>query len=462
MNDTFMKERPVFPLILSMAMPMVISMLVNSLYNIVDSFFVAQISEDAMTALSLVFPVQNFSNAIAIGFGIGISSQIAICLGAGNKETASKAATHGLALSALHGILLTVICISIMPKFLSVFTSDKNVSSLGVRYSTIVFLFAIVTTINLAYEKIFQGVGNMKVTMIGLMVGCVSNILLDPLMIFGLGPFPAMGIEGAALATGLGQVLNLVFYLIVYKMRPIQVQISRRYLHPDKSLASRLYSVGIPGALNLALPSVLVSALNGLLAAYSQSYVVILGIYYKLQTFLYLPASGIVQGMRPVIGYNYGAGEHKRVKKIYFVTLCMSGVIMLIGTIICLTVPGQLIGMFTTNCCRQNCPSDHLRRFSCFFCICYILWRPGGAWTRQCFAGCLSLQISDHHSAGRVYLKSFLRGCWCVECILDCRSFDRRGVIYDQSEGYRNRGVAPKPPVEGVSLSAVYLFSCSC
>ena len=205
------------------------------------------------------------------------------------------------------------------------------------------------TTINLAYEKIFQGVGNMKVTMIGLMVGCVSNILLDPLMIFGLGPFPAMGIEGAALATGLGQVLNLIFYLIVYKMRPIQVQISRRYLHLDKSLASRLYSVGIPGALNLALPSVLVSALNGLLAAYSQSYVVILGIYYKLQTFLYLPASGIVQGMRPVIGYNYGAGEHKRVKKIYFVTLCMSGVIMLIGTIICLTVPGQLIGMFTTN-----------------------------------------------------------------------------------------------------------------
>ena len=349
MNDTFMKERPVFPLILSMAMPMVISMLVNSLYNIVDSFFVAQISEDAMTALSLVFPVQNFSNAIAIGFGIGISSQIAICLGAGNKETASKAATHGLALSALHGILLTVICISIMPKFLSVFTSDKNVSSLGVRYSTIVFLFAIVTTINLAYEKIFQGVGNMKVTMIGLMVGCVSNILLDPLMIFGLGPFPAMGIEGAALATGLGQVLNLAFYLIVYKMRPIQVRISRRYLHPDKALAARLYSVGIPGALNLALPSVLVSALNGLLAAYSQSYVVILGIYYKLQTFLYLPASGIVQGMRPVIGYNYGAGEHKRVRNIFICSLSIIGIVMTLGTILCLIAPDRLIGIFSSN-----------------------------------------------------------------------------------------------------------------
>ena len=159
MNDTFMKEKPVFPLIMSMALPMVISMLVNSLYNIVDSFFVAPISENAMTALSLVFPVQNFANAIAIGFGIGISSQIAICLGAGNRETASKAATHGLMLSALHGVILMIGCILIMPGFLSLFTSDADVTDLGIRYSTIVFLFAVINTINLAYEKIFEVYG---------------------------------------------------------------------------------------------------------------------------------------------------------------------------------------------------------------------------------------------------------------------------------------------------------------
>ena len=168
MNDTFMKEKPVFPLILSMALPMVISMLVNSLYNIVDSFFVAQITENAMTALSLVYPIQNFANAIAIGFGIGISAQIAICLGAGNKETASKAATHGLALSALHGVLLTIGCILVMPGFLVLFTSDADVIDLGIRYSTIVFLFATINTTNLSYEKIFQGVGKMKVTMLSL------------------------------------------------------------------------------------------------------------------------------------------------------------------------------------------------------------------------------------------------------------------------------------------------------
>ena len=379
MNDTFMKEKPVFPLILSMALPMVISMLVNSLYNIVDSFFVAQISENAMTALSLVFPVQNFANAIAIGFGIGISSQIAICLGAGNRETASKAATHGLALSGLHGVILTIGCILVMPGFLALFTGDADVIDLGIRYSTIVFLFATINTLNLAYEKIFQGVGKMKVTMIGLMIGCVSNIILDPLLIFGLGPFPALGIEGAALATGLGQVFNLVFYLIVYKIKPLQVQLSRRHLHPDMALAARLYSVGIPGALNLALPSVLVSALNGLLAAYSQSYVVILGIYYKLQTFLYLPASGIVQGMRPIIGFNYGAGEHKRVRKIYEITLIMCAVIMLIGTGICLAIPEQLIGLFSSNPETIRLGGQALTRISVGFLISAVSITSSGA-----------------------------------------------------------------------------------
>ena len=379
MNDTFMKEKPVFPLIMSMALPMVISMLVNSLYNIVDSFFVAQISENAMTALSLVFPVQNFANAIAIGFGIGISSQIAICLGAGNRETASKAATHGLALSGLHGVILTIGCILVMPGFLALFTGDTDVIDLGIRYSTIVFLFATINTLNLAYEKIFQGVGKMKITMIGLLVGCVSNIILDPLLIFGLGPFPALGIEGAALATGLGQVFNLVFYLIIYKMQPIQVKLSRRHLHPDMALAARLYSVGIPGALNLALPSVLVSALNGLLAAYSQSYVVILGIYYKLQTFLYLPASGIVQGMRPIIGFNYGAGEHKRVRKIYEITLIMCAVIMLIGTGICLAIPEQLIGLFSSNPETIRLGGQALTRISAGFLISAVSITSSGA-----------------------------------------------------------------------------------
>lgn len=349
MNENFMKEKPVFSLLISMSLPMVISMLVNSLYNIVDSFFVAQISEDAMTALSLVYPVQNFINAIGIGFGIGVNAVIAFHLGAGEKAKADKAATQGLVIAVIHGIIITIVSIAIIPAFLRMFTSSETVIDLGVRYSVIAFAFSLIIILGVTFEKIFQSVGSMKVTMVSLMCGCVINIILDPLLIFGIGPFPQMGIEGAALATGIGQTLTLAIYLAVYIVRPIRVHISRKYLLPNKKIIMRLYSIGIPATLNLALPSLLISSLNAILASYSEVYILVLGIYYKLQTFLYLPANGIIQGMRPLVGYNYGAGEHKRVSQIYNIVLCMSGIIMIAGTAICLIIPGQLISLFTQN-----------------------------------------------------------------------------------------------------------------
>lgn len=349
MNENFMKEKPVFSLLISMSLPMVISMLVNSLYNIVDSFFVAQISEDAMTALSLVYPVQNFINAVGIGFGIGVNAVIAFHLGAGEVAKADKAATQGMVIAVIHGIIITIVSIAIIPAFLRMFTSSETIINLGVRYSVIAFAFSLIIILGVTFEKIFQSVGSMKVTMVSLMCGCVINIILDPLLIFGIGPFPQMGIEGAALATGIGQTLTLAIYLAVYIVRPIRVHISRKYLLPNKKIIMRLYSIGIPATLNLALPSLLISSLNAILASYSEVYILVLGIYYKLQTFLYLPANGIIQGMRPLVGYNYGAGEHKRVSQIYNIVLCMSGIIMIAGTAICLIIPGQLISLFTQN-----------------------------------------------------------------------------------------------------------------
>lgn len=349
MKDSFMKEKPVLPLLVSMALPMVISMLVNSLYNIVDSFFVARISEQAMTALSLVYPVQNLINAVAIGYGVGINALIAFYSGAGDRVSVDTAATQGFLFATIHGILITVGSISIMPAFLHMFTSDEGVIELGIQYSTIVFMFSLVIMIGLSFEKMFQSVGRMGMTMISMLCGCISNIILDPLLIFGIGFFPEMGIAGAAWATGIGQVITLAVYVFMYLARPIPVRIRRNYLKFNRSMDLKLYSIGIPAILNLALPSLLVSFLNGILALYSQSYVVILGIYYKLQTFLYLPANGIVQGMRPIIGYNYGAGEHKRVRRIYDMTLCMSCIIMVLGTVLCLTASKQLISLFTSN-----------------------------------------------------------------------------------------------------------------
>ena len=347
MDEKFMKEKPVLPLILSMTLPMVLSMLVNSLYNSIDSFFSANNSEEAMSALSLVYPVQNFINAVGIGFGVGINAVIAFYLGARDNRKADQAATQGLVLAVIHGVVMTVCCIAMMPAFLGMFTSSETVIELGVRYSVVAFAFTLIIIVGVTFEKIFQAVGNMKTTMISLMCGCITNIVLDPVLIFGYGLFPAMGIEGAALATGIGQTLTLAIYLVVYFVRPIRVHIRMQHILPGKGMVLKLYSIGIPATLNLALPSLLISALNSILAAYSEVYILVLGIYYKLQTFIYLPANGIVQGMRPLIGYNYGAGENKRVSQIYKIVLCMSGIIMVLGTVICLLIPGQLMELFT-------------------------------------------------------------------------------------------------------------------
>lgn len=349
MNQKFMKEKPVMPLVISMALPMTFSMLVNALYNIIDSYFVARISEDAMTALSLVFPLQNLVNAVVIGFAIGINATIAYFLGAQKHNTADKTASLGTLFNMIHGFVLAVVCIAITAPFLAMFTDKRSIIELGTEYAKIVFIFAVPNAAGLCFEKIFQSVGRMKTSMLCMLVGCVSNIILDPLMIFGIGIFPETGIRGAALATGIGQIISLVCYLMFYILNPIPVKVRLKDMTPDAALSRKMYSIGVPATLSLALPSIQVSALNAILAVYSASYVLVLGAYFKLQTFLYLTGNGVVQGMRPLIGYNYGAGEKKRVKDIFRSALILIAGVMVIGTILCLAVPQTLIGLFTSN-----------------------------------------------------------------------------------------------------------------
>lgn len=379
MEQTYMKEKPVLQLVISMSLPMILSMTVNSLYNIIDSFFVAKISENAMTALSLVFPVQNLVNAVTIGFGIGVNAVIAFYLGAQDAKRADAAAAQGMLLSILHGILLTIGCIAVMPSFLQKFTADRDTVSLGLQYSNIVFGFATVIAMELFFEKLFQAVGKMTVSMICMLIGCIANIILDPILIFGLGPAPAMGIRGAALATGAGQVLTLAAYILFYLFAPVPVKLHFKGLCWDWRMTGKLYTIGIPAILNLALPSVLISALNGILSAFSQSYVLVLGIYYKLQTFLYLSANGIIQGIRPLIGYNFGAKEHRRVRSIYSTTLLLTASIMVAGTLLCLAIPGRLMGLFTENPETVRIGADALRIISAGFVVSAVSVTSSGA-----------------------------------------------------------------------------------
>ena len=346
MDQTFMKEKPVLPLVLKMALPMVISMLVNSLYNIVDSFFVAQVSEDAMTAISIVYPLQNLANAVGVGFGVGINAAVAYYLGAGNGKAANRSATLGIILSALHGIVLAGICVLFIRPFISMFTDSEEIVAYGLDYFYIVIAFAPVLTLGMAFEKVLQATGKMKTTMFCMAIGAVANIILDPIFISGLGAVPAMGVFGAALATGIGQTLSLISYIAVFLLAkiPVRLRLERR---GEEKICRKLYYVGIPASLNLALPSFMITVLNAILAAFAEVYVLILGVYYKLQTFIYFTISGIVQGIRPLISYNLGAGRKDRVIGIFKVTLLLSLGVMVIGTILCLAIPKQLMDIFT-------------------------------------------------------------------------------------------------------------------
>lgn len=374
-----MKDRPILPLVLSMSLPMVLSMTVASLYNIVDSYYVARISEDAMTALSLVYPIQNLINAVTIGFSIGANAVISYHLGAQNQEKANAAAAQSLLWNGLHGLVLTLVCIAVMPVFLSLFTQSAAVMDLGVRYSRVAFAFSVFVGVSMSMEKIFQAAGRMVMTMVCMLAGCVCNIVLDPVLIFGYGPFPEMGIEGAALATGIGQVLSLALYFVCNAIRPLPLRLLPSKTMWDGAIARKMYAIGIPATLNLALPSLLISCLNVILAAFSQVYVLVLGVYYKLQTFLYLPANGIVQGMRPIVGYNFGAKEYGRVAKIYRVALLLSAAIMAVGTALCWAIPDQLIGLFSENAETIAAGSTALRLISIGFVVSSISVISSGA-----------------------------------------------------------------------------------
>ncbi len=347
MNQEDMRTKPITRLLITMGIPMTVSMIASSLYNIVDSMFVSMLSQGAMTALSLLFPLQNVMSSVAVGFGVGINALCAKHLGAGDGEQADRAASEGLWLSILHGMIITVVCLLLARPFLTMYHPGGEIVEDGVTYARIVFLFSVIVNVQIAWQKIFQSAGWMVTSMTAMLAGALLNIALDPLMIFGIGPFPKMGIAGAALATGISQVVSLVYYLIVYRRKnfPIRVRMFPPSFSGERARA--MYSVGSAAALNLLLPSVLITGLNGILAPFSSIYVFVLGIYYKLQNFLYMAANGLVQGMRPLMAYNYGAGEKKRVWGIYHGALKITLFIMAAGTLVCLVLPRQLITLFS-------------------------------------------------------------------------------------------------------------------
>ena len=345
-NAAAMGEKPIFPLLLSMAIPPTISMLIQALYNVVDSIFVNRLSESAFTAVSLVYPLQNLIIALGVGFGVSLNAAIARSLGAKDYDRASQVATHSLILTGVHSLLFLFIGLFLTDPFLSLFPADAAVYEMAAQYSRIVVCCAFGTLFHLCVEKMFQASGNMIIPMAVQALGAIINIILDPILIFGMFGLPQMGVSGAAIATVIGQATACLVSILLFVKQNTVFSFRLRKFSFDKSTVLQLYAVAIPSTVMFSLPSVLVALLNKTLAVISAAAVNVLGIYFKLQSFVYMPANGIIQGMRPIVSYNYGAGNRDRMHQAIFCSLRTAGGIMAAGTLLFLLFPSALLAPF--------------------------------------------------------------------------------------------------------------------
>ncbi len=368
-SSNSMGTRRVFPLLMSMAIPPMVSMLIQSMYNIVDSIFVSKLGEDALTAVSLAFPLQNLVLAAGVGFGVGVNAAIARNLGAKNYQEVNKAASHGVVLTAIHSLLFILLGLLGTKPFFRLFTEDETVFTLGCTYSYIVITLAAGSLFHIFIEKMFQSTGNMMLPMIMQGVGAIINIILDPILIFGYFGLPAMGVAGAAIATIIGQFSACGLSVWLFCRKSGAISISLKGFRFDGRMLKTLYSVAVPSCIMVCMPSIMIGILNGILSAVSQTAVAVLGVYFKLQTFVYMPANGVIQGMRPLISFNYGAGNKKRVKKILSASLLSAGAIMAFGTLLFFAFPVPIMKLFNAGDTMMNMGISALRIISTGFLV---------------------------------------------------------------------------------------------
>lgn len=345
-TENMMGTRKVLPLLLTMAIPPTVSMLLQSLYNVVDSIFVARLDQDALTAVSIVYPLQYLILSVAVGFGVGLNSYIARCLGAKKKEETDLAAAHGFIFTLIHCFIFILVGLFLTKPFLRIFTNDAAVFDYGCQYSYIVVCLSFGNFFYIYFEKMMQAAGKMVVSMYLQLLGAAINIILDPILIFGWMGFPALGVKGAAIATVAGQIAATLLAVILFFKTNKDFRLSFKGFHFERRIAKEIYAVAVPAGITMSFSSILVGVLNGILSAISETAVAVFGIYYKLQSFVYMPAFGMLQGMRPIVSYNYGAKYYKRMKDCIKYSIYIVGVVMILGTILFMAFPRQIMMMF--------------------------------------------------------------------------------------------------------------------
>lgn len=344
-----MGSTPMLRLILSMSLPTMFSMIIQAMYNIVDSVFVSSLGQDALTALSLAYPLQLMTISVAVGTGVGINSFISRRLGEKNQELANNGAANGIFISIISWLVFLLVGIFLTVPFFKLFNPTPGVMKYGVDYTSIILIFSVGVMVEIAIEKVLQATGNMIFPMIFQLIGAVSNIVLDPLFIFGIGPFPRMEVAGAAVATVIGQILAMLFAIYIFFFKKHAVQVHVRNFKPSLKIIKNIYAVGFPSIIMQSISSVLVVGLNAILMGFSEAAVSVHGIYYKMQSFVFMPVFGLNQGLMPIMGYNFGAKNKDRLHSAIRYGCIIAAFIMLCGTVIFWVFPAQILSLFNAN-----------------------------------------------------------------------------------------------------------------
>ena len=347
MEENKMGVMPVNKLLLTMSIPMMASMLVQSLYNIVDSIFVAKLSEDALTAVSLAFPVQVLCMAVGGGTGVGINAVLSKALGEKNKEAVNKSATNGIFLMMLSALFFVLVGLFfVKPFYYMQGTESPAITEYGIQYLTIICCCSIGIFTQVTFERLLQSTGKTVLSMITQATGAIINLILDPIMIFGLFGFPKLGVAGAALATVIGQVCAGVLAVFLnYKFNK-EIYISFRGFRPDGKMIAKIYSVGFPSIIMQAIGSIMNYCMNQILLSFADTAATVFGVYYKLQSFFFMPVFGLNNGLVPIIAYNFGAGKRSRMMKAIKLGIVYAEIIFITGMLCFLFIPDKLLLLF--------------------------------------------------------------------------------------------------------------------
>lgn len=351
MSSTVSKENkmgvmPVPKLLISMSLPMIISMLVQALYNIVDSIFVAQLNEQALTAVSLAFPVQNLMIAVAAGTGVGINALLSKSLGEKKHEQANAIARNGIFLALLSCMVFAILGLIGSRLFFQVQTTDELIVEYGAQYMSVVTIASLGVFMQITFERLLQSTGKTIFNMVTQGTGAIINIILDPILIFGWFGFPKMGVTGAAVATVIGQWIAALLGIVFNHKFNREINASMKGFKPCKKTIGAVYKIGVPSIIMQSINSVTTFAMNNILLMFNSTAATVFGVYFKLQSFVFMPVFGLTNGMIPIVAYNYGARNKKRIKDTLKLSIGIAVGIMLVGVIIFQTAPTTLLRMF--------------------------------------------------------------------------------------------------------------------